>query len=80
VMDLLKIKPGPKVGQVLSILLDQIINDPKKNKAAYLKKEIEKIGKLSSKKLNVRVQEARKAIEEIREKKDIMTKKKYWVQ
>jgi len=80
VMDLLKIKPSPKVGQVLSILLDQAINNPEKNKAVYLKKEIKKIGKFSSKELDTQARKARKAMDEIREKKDAMTKKKYWVQ
>jgi poly(A) polymerase/tRNA nucleotidyltransferase (CCA-adding enzyme) len=30
VMEILKIKPGPKVGQILQILLEEVIEDPKK--------------------------------------------------
>ena len=31
VMEIAKIEPGPKVGQILSILLDEVLEDPLKN-------------------------------------------------
>jgi poly(A) polymerase/tRNA nucleotidyltransferase (CCA-adding enzyme) len=79
VMKILKIKPGPKVGQILYILLEEVIEDPKKNKKEFLKKEIERLGKLEDKELEKLAKKAKEKIEEIEQKKDEMTKRKYWV-
>jgi len=79
VMEILKIKPGPKVGQVLSILLNEVIENPEKNKKDYLKKEVLKLGELSDKDLNIFADKAEKEIRMIEQKKDEMTKEKYWV-
>jgi poly(A) polymerase/tRNA nucleotidyltransferase (CCA-adding enzyme) len=79
VMEILKIKPGPKVGQILHILLEEVIEDPKKNEENFLKKEIERLGKLPDEKLKKLAKEAREKIEKIEQKRDEMTKRKYWV-
>ncbi len=79
VMNILKIKPGPKIGQILDILLGYVIEDPKKNKKEFLEKEIKKLGKLTEKKLNSSSQKAREERMEIETKRDKMTKGKYWV-
>jgi poly(A) polymerase/tRNA nucleotidyltransferase (CCA-adding enzyme) len=79
VMKILKIQPGPKVGQILDVLLGYVLTDPKKNKKEFLEKEIKKLGNLSEKELNSLVQKARKEREKIEMKRDEMTKKKYWV-
>ncbi|MBI2626264.1 MAG: HD domain-containing protein [Candidatus Nealsonbacteria bacterium] len=79
VMKALDIKPGPKIGQILDILLGHVLNDPKKNKKEWLSYEIEQLGKLSDKELAGLDQEARKEREELEIKQDQMTKKKYWV-
>ncbi|MEK9146670.1 MAG: CCA tRNA nucleotidyltransferase [Patescibacteria group bacterium] len=36
VMEILKIKPGPKVGEVLKTLFEEVADDPEKNKREYL--------------------------------------------
>jgi len=79
VMKILKIKPGPKVGQVLDILLSYVLESPNKNEKEFLEKEIKKLGKLSEENLKSLDQKARKAREVIETKRDEMTKKKYWV-
>ena len=79
VMKTLNIKPGPKVGQVLDILLGHVLTDPKKNNKDFLKKEIRRLGKLSEKKLQELARKARKERGEIEQKQDQMTKKKYWL-
>jgi tRNA nucleotidyltransferase (CCA-adding enzyme) len=79
VMDILKIQPGPKVGQILDVLLGYVLLEPQRNKKEFLKKEIEKLSKLNKEKLDSLAQRARKEREEIETKKDEMTKKKYWV-
>lgn len=79
IMKTLDIKPGPKIGWVLDILLGYVLTDPKKNKKDFLEKEIKKLGKLSEKELNSLAQKSKKERGEIEMKKDEMTKKKYWV-
>ncbi len=79
VMRILNIKPGPKVGMVLDILLSYVVNEPKKNKKEILEGEIEKLARLSDEELKQKTEKARQEIEEIETKRDQMTKKKYWV-
>lgn len=79
VMDILKIKPGPKVGQILNVLLGYVLNDPKKNKKEVLVKEVGKLGKLSDKELKDLSEKAGQERLEIETKQDEMTKQKYWV-
>jgi len=79
VMKILGIEPGPKVGQILNVLLGCVLEDPKKNKKEFLEKEIKKLGKLSDKKLLELSQKAKKEREKLEIKRDEMTKKKYWV-
>ena len=40
VMKILNIKPGPKVGEVLKMLFEQVADDPKKNNRDYLQKRL----------------------------------------
>jgi len=79
IMKLLKLKPGPKIGDILDVLLGYVIEDPKKNSRKFLEKEIERLGKLSDKDTKELAQKAKEEKEKIEIKKDIMTKKKYWV-
>ncbi len=79
IMKILKIKPGPQVGQILDILLGYTLEDPKKNNEEFLENEIQKLAKLNEKELLSLCQKARKERQEIEVKKDEMTKKKYWV-
>ena len=79
VMTILKIKPGPRVGQILDILLGFILDDPKNNKKEFLEKEVEQLGKLSEKELASLSKKAKAGREKLEVKKDEMTKKKYWV-
>lgn len=53
VMKIANIDPGPKVGWILSILLDEVLDDPKKNKVATLKKRISKLTSLTDKELSL---------------------------
>ena len=79
VMKILKIKPGPIVGQILDILLGHVLEDPKKNTKEFLEKEIIKLGKLSEKELVSLSKKAEKERERVEMKEDKMTKEKYWV-
>lgn len=79
VMGILNLIPGPKIGQILDILLGYVLEDPAKNKKDYLEKEIKKLGKLSDKNLSDLAEKARQEREKIETKRDEMTKQKYWV-
>ncbi len=79
VMKILKIKPGPKIGQLLDILLGYVLIEPSKNKKDFLEKEMNKLGKISENELKALAEKARKERMEIVMKQDEMTKKKYWV-
>jgi len=79
VMDILKIKPGPKIGLVLDILLGYVLADPKKNNRSFLEKEVKKLGKLSGKELDSLADKSKKERDKIVFKEDKMTKDKYWV-
>lgn len=79
IMRILKIKEGPKIGQVLDVLLSFVLDDPKKNKKDLLEKEVKKLGKITDKELTALAGKARKGTKGIEMKRDKMTKKKYWV-
>jgi len=79
VIKILKIQPGPKVGQILDILLSYVLDEPNKNKKEFLEKEIKKLAKLSDEKLKNLAQRSRKEREKLEMKRDEMTKQKYWV-
>ena len=79
IMDILGISPGPKVGQVLDILLGYVLDDPEKNKKEFLENEIRRLDELSENELKILAQKAKKEREKIETKQDEMTKKKYWV-
>jgi poly(A) polymerase/tRNA nucleotidyltransferase (CCA-adding enzyme) len=79
VINVLKISPGPQIGQILDILLSSVLNEPQKNKKEELKKEIKKLGSLNNKELQKTAQTAREEIRKIETKRDEMTKKKYWI-
>jgi len=79
IMKFLNISSGPKIGQILDVLLSYVLEDPKKNKKEFLEKEVKKLEKLSDKKLEKLTKEAKKEREKLETKREAMTKKKYWV-
>jgi hypothetical protein len=79
VMKILDIQPGPKVGQILDVLLGYVLEDPQKNDKEFLEKEVKNLGKLSDGELQNLAQKAKKEREKLEMKRDEMTKKKYWV-
>lgn len=79
IMRILQISPGPKVGQILNILLEYVLEDPMKNKKEFLEKQVKKLNKLTEKELILLNQRAKNEKEKIEIKKDAMTKQKYWV-
>jgi poly(A) polymerase/tRNA nucleotidyltransferase (CCA-adding enzyme) len=79
IMKILNIQPGPKIGQILSYLLSQVLSDPQKNNKEFLEPEVKKMGAFSEQELQKLAKAAKQEIEQVETKKDEMTKKKYWV-
>ncbi len=79
VMSQLGIKPGPKIGHILNILLGYVLEDPQKNERKWLMKKVKELGKCDIVTLEKMSQKAKKEREQLEMKRDQMTKQKYWV-
>ena len=79
IMEYLSIKPSPKVGQILNILLDEVLDDQSKNKKVYLKKRAKELGKLNDNELEKLKKEAVKKQEKLEEKVNQDIKEKYYL-
>jgi len=79
VMRIAGIPPGPKVGQILAILLEEVLDDPGKNDFEKLKLRIEALGKMTDKELEKLAFRAREKKEEFESGIEREIKKKYRV-
>ena len=73
---LLKIKPSPKIGAILDVLLSEVIEDPKLNNKKFLEERSVELDKLDLKELRI---QAKGKIEERKTEDDIDLKKEFWV-
>lgn len=79
VMKIANIEPGPKVGQILSVLLEEVLNDPAKNVKKDLENQIKELAKFSEKELISLAKKAKGKKEEFESDVENEIKKKYWV-
>jgi len=79
VMSVLKIEPGPKIGQILDVLLGYVLDDPKKNTKAFLEGEVVALGGMDEKKLAKLAEESKEEKEGAQTQEDEKVKSKYWV-
>ncbi|MGB9681144.1 MAG: CCA tRNA nucleotidyltransferase [Minisyncoccia bacterium] len=79
VMQVLNIKPSKKIGYILNILLEEILDDPSKNNREFLLKEIQKLGQLSDKDLEKRQKKAQEKYKALLEKEEEILKRKHRV-
>jgi poly(A) polymerase/tRNA nucleotidyltransferase (CCA-adding enzyme) len=79
VMKILNISPSPKVGQILAILLDEVIEEPDRNTKENLELRIENLGKLSGNELEKSAKNAQERKEEFESGIEREIKKKYYV-
>ena len=63
----LHMKPGPRMGWVLHALLEEVLDDPKKNTREYLDKRVGELEQLSDKDLKELGEKAKEAKEELEE-------------
>jgi poly(A) polymerase/tRNA nucleotidyltransferase (CCA-adding enzyme) len=79
VMRLLSINPSPKVGQVLSNLLEEVLDDPSCNTKEYLEPRVLALGNLSDSELKEKMMLAKKRAEEAEEEVEGEMKRKFKV-
>lgn len=78
-MKLLNIPPGPRVGHVLNVLLDEVMEDPKRNTSAYLQKRARALNSLRDDELLSLRKKAEEAKEEFESGVEAEMKKRYYV-
>ena len=79
VMKLTKEKPGPKIGFILHILLEETLDNPELNNLEHLKKRVLELAKLPEKELE-ELGKKGKLAREARERREIEEiRKKWWV-
>lgn len=75
VMKILGILPGPRVGLILSALLSEVLDEPKRNNSQYFKKRLQDLNQFSDDGLKAMA----KKVKEKKEEVDLEVKKRYWV-
>lgn len=76
IMELLKVSPGPKIGQILNALMEEVLEDPTLNTEKYLEGRVGELYALSDKELkdyadrgkNKKEKEEEKELEKIRKR------------
>lgn len=79
VMKILGIVPGPKVGHVLNALLEEVLDDPKKNSRTYLEMRAAELGELSDEELIQLRERAETRVELLEDQREQEIKRKYYV-
>jgi len=79
IIDTLKIQPSPKIGQLLDVLLEEIIKEPKNNTKKYLNEKLIELSELDEKTLKELAEKAKEERNKVISKEDQMTKDKYWL-
>ena len=79
IMEILKIKPGPKIGMLLNILLEEMLDEPEKNKKEYLEKRVKELGQFSERELKKMNETAKAKYKNILEEEEKKIKQKYRV-
>ena len=79
VMEILKIQPGPRVGWILGVLLEEVLDEPHKNIEDYLGKRVKEFGELSDGELLKMSEKSRQTKQEFEQEVEEETKKKYYV-
>ena len=79
IMRILGIEPGPRIGQIIEVLMQEVIDEPKKNNSEYLESRVKELGGLSSDELKKIASEAEEKVELAEDERISKIKSKYWV-
>jgi tRNA nucleotidyltransferase (CCA-adding enzyme) len=80
IMGILGIQPGPKIGHLLNALLEEVIDDPKKNSREYLEGRVKELAELSDEELIELRKKAEEKVDLVEGSREYDLKKKYYVQ
>jgi len=78
-MEILKIQPGPKIGQILNILFEEVLDEPEKNTAEYLGKKAMELNALDDKELENLAKQAKDKKNELEQAEIKEIRQKWWV-
>ena len=78
-MELLKIQPGPKIGQILNILFEEVLDEPEKNTVEYLEKRAVELNALGDKELENLAKQAKDKKNEMEQAEIKEIRQKWWV-
>ncbi|MBI3633236.1 MAG: HD domain-containing protein [Candidatus Vogelbacteria bacterium] len=79
IMEISKMKPGPKIGYILHALLEEVLDKPELNTQEYLEKRSLELLKLSDIELKLLGEKGKETKEELEEKELSVIRKKYHV-
>lgn len=79
IMQILGIPPGVKVGRIIEVLMQEVIDNPSCNRREYLESRIKELGKLSDDELARLAEEAESKVEMIEDERILKIKQKYFV-
>jgi hypothetical protein len=79
IMKLLDLPPGPKIGHILHALLEEVLEDPKRNTREYLKNRTLELSELPEDTLKSLGNRGREKKEEVEKDEIKKIREKYWV-
>ncbi|RME59945.1 HD domain-containing protein [Candidatus Parcubacteria bacterium] len=79
IMELTGLSPGPPVGWILEVLLDEVLEDPSRNARSYLRARAQELARIPLEELRTRAKEARKKKEELEADAERRMKERYHV-
>jgi tRNA nucleotidyltransferase (CCA-adding enzyme) len=79
IMDVTHETPGPKIGHILNVLLEEVLEDPKLNTSEYLEKRATELMKMKESELKMLSDKAKEKKEEVEEENLEEIRKKYHV-
>ena len=78
-MELLNMKPGPKIGFILHTLLEEVLDEPSKNTEKWLENKAKELNALSEKELETLGKKAKETKKEVERKEIEVIRKKWFV-
>ncbi|MBI2278554.1 MAG: HDIG domain-containing protein [Candidatus Brennerbacteria bacterium] len=79
IMAILGIPPGPKIGKILGVLLEEVLDDPKHNAREYLEPRVKELAALKDEELETLARTAREKKNEFESGLEEEMKKRYYV-
>jgi poly(A) polymerase/tRNA nucleotidyltransferase (CCA-adding enzyme) len=80
ILELTALEPGPKIGWILHALLEEVLDEPKKNSAEYLEARAKELAALPDAELKALGDKGRQTKERKEEKTITEIRKRHWVQ